>query len=195
MHAMAQELCIAYEKESYIYGKSVDALGILSYAGEIRRAAVLMLTDFNLKMARGGSLGGEAAKSLFDVIEGGSIQDTRYRPALFPPSLPRVIAVNDNEQSAGNWFMQNELYGIGMALQRLADRSVPDPVAFAATGMKEMNADQQATARRVSFALCPDGQFLIRDETRARLMDDTTARAAAALARRRRFWNAQDSIA
>ena len=35
----------------------------LFYAGEVRRAGVLMLTDFNLKMARGGALGGEAANS------------------------------------------------------------------------------------------------------------------------------------
>ena len=64
------------------------------------------MTDFNMKISRGGFLDAESLKSLFDIIEGGAIQDTRYRPALFPPGLPRIIAVNESEETVGNLFQQ-----------------------------------------------------------------------------------------
>ena len=195
MHTIAQELCIAYEKDTYVFGKSIDALGVLSYAGVVRRAGVLMLTDFNMKISCGGFLDAESLKSLFDIIEGGAIQDTRYRPALFPPGLPRIIAVNESEETVGNWFSNNDQIGIGMALRRLGDSTHADPVGWASQGLMSLNADQQAAARRMSFAFCPDGQFLIREETRAALMQDTMATAAAAQSRRARHWAAQNSVA
>ncbi len=196
MHSLAQELCIAYGKSSYIYGKSIDALGILSYAGEVRKAAVLMLTDFDLKIARGGALGSEALKSILDVVEGGSVQDTRYRPAVFPPSLPRIIAVNENEDTAGEWFTHNGQVGIGMLMQELTDKTKDgNPLTRAATVLKTLSADDQAAVRRVSIAMCVGDESLIREETRTRLMEDTMARAAVALARREAFWKVEHSVA
>jgi hypothetical protein len=79
MHMIARELCIAYDQKQYIFGKSIDSLGILSYAGAIRSSGVVCLTDFEFKAARGTGYGPEALKSLLDVPEGGSIQGTRYR--------------------------------------------------------------------------------------------------------------------
>ncbi len=195
LHTLAQELCIAHQKDTYVFGKSIDALGVLSYAGVVRRSGVLMLTDFDARMARGNILGPEALKSLFDVVEGGSIQDTRYRPAMFPPGLPRIIAVNESEDSVGEWFERQQQYGIGMALRRLSDHTQVDPVEWAAVGMASLGADQQAATRRVAFAFCPDGEFLIREELRAALMQNTKATAEAARARRTAHWEAQDSIA
>ena len=78
-HMIAKELCIAYDQKQYIFGKSIDSLGILSYSGAIRSSGVLCLTDFEFKAARGSAYGPEALKSLLDVPEGGSIQGTRYR--------------------------------------------------------------------------------------------------------------------
>ena len=52
-HMLAQELCVAYDKTQYVFGKSIDALGILSYAGCIRMSGCLCLTDFEFKAARG----------------------------------------------------------------------------------------------------------------------------------------------
>ena len=79
MHMIAKELCVAYDQKQYIFGKSIDSLGILSYSGAVRASGAVCLTDFEFKAARGSAYGPEALKSLLDVPEGGSIQGTRYR--------------------------------------------------------------------------------------------------------------------
>ena len=75
IHMLAQELGWAYDKLLYVFAKAIDPLGMLSHTGELRKAAVLALTDFKFRTARAGCLNGEDLKSLLDVIEGGSIQD------------------------------------------------------------------------------------------------------------------------
>ena len=68
-------------------------------------------------------------------------------------------------------------------------------MSWAAEGMASLGADQQAATRRVAFAVGPDGKFLIREELRAALMQNTMAMAEAARARRTARWEAQNAIA
>jgi len=192
MHTLAQEVCIAYDKPSYLYGKNVDALGILSYAGEVRKAAVLMLTDCDLKIARGGNMGSEALKSLLDVTEGGSIQDTRYRPASFPPGLVRILAFNGDAKGYGDFFTKYEQYGIAAAIQALSEE---DGEEKATKVMLNLSSDDQAAARRVSIALCIGEEDLIKAETKLALMAATTSKAKEAHARREAYWAAQRNVA
>jgi hypothetical protein len=56
LHAMATEVAVGCGKPRYLLGKSLDALGILSFAGCIRRAGCLVLTDADLRVARGPPL-------------------------------------------------------------------------------------------------------------------------------------------
>ena len=191
LHALAQEVCIGEGKTSYLFGKNLDALGILSYAGEVRRAAAVCLTDCNLKVARGGSLSSESLKSLLDVVEGGSLPDTRYRPAQFPPGLVRMLAYNGNARGYGDFFINNGQAGLGYAIGELALRGEE----AAARMLRGMSSDDQASARRASIAICVGEEDLITEETKAALMSATTERAEAAKARRTAHWRAQQEVA
>jgi hypothetical protein len=62
LHMLAQEVCIALNGTTYIYGKSLDPLGVLSHAGTVRQASVLALTDFELAASRGKNLASESLK-------------------------------------------------------------------------------------------------------------------------------------
>lgn len=179
------------QKVSYIYGKNVDSLGILTYAGEVRKAAVLMLTDCDLKIARGSNLGSEALKSLLDVAEGGSIQDTRYRPACFPPGLVRIMAFNGDESGYGDWFAKYGQDGIASAIRAVTSGGVQ----AAANKMETLSSDEQAAVRRVSIAICRGEGDLIKQETKDALMTQTRSKASDARARRQAFWQAQQNVA
>jgi hypothetical protein len=177
MHMIAKEMCVAYEKTQYIFGKSIDSLGILSYSGAIRNSGAVCLTDFEFKAARGASYGDEALKSLLDVPEGGSIQGTRYRPAIFPPGVPRVLALNGDAGNWGQWFANNDQGGIAAVLSNLNDMKVATQI------MKASTPDDQASCRRVSIGICT--QKLITDDTKKQLRSDARAKAAAGLVNRR----------
>ena len=111
MHMLAWELCVGKEGgcTEYVFTKALDPLGVLSHSGMLRRAGCLVLTDFTLKTGRNIKIDDEELKSLLDVVEGGTIQSTRYRAAIIDPGLPRVIAVNTGGDISGNGT--NEDYG------------------------------------------------------------------------------------
>ena len=177
MHMLAKEICVAYDKEVYIFGKALDPLGVLSHCGVVRQCAVLALTDFDLK-ARKGALSAEEIKSLFDVVEGGSVQQTGYRPAMFPPGLCRLFALNGSGADIGLWFEKGGMYGIATTARHLEKNDLE----AAAEMVKTLDTDQQAQMRR--FALCMPTQSLITGATVVQLREDARAKAASGLARR-----------
>jgi len=77
LHTMATEITIGADQSCYLFGKSLDALGILSFSGAVRRAGCVVITDADLRVARGAWISTESFKSLVDVEEGGALLDTR----------------------------------------------------------------------------------------------------------------------
>jgi hypothetical protein len=191
LHAMATELAVGAGKPRYLFGKSLDALGILSFAGSIRRAGCLVLTDADLRVARGAPLSAESFKSLFDVEEGGALQDTRYRPAQFGPGLARLMAWNGTGEQMGLFMRDIGQGGIANVVEALLDRG-PEPAAVMAA---RASADEQAILRRISWCLCRVGDVLVAEELKTVLRAENEVVAATARERRKAFWEAQRAAA
>jgi hypothetical protein len=192
LHAMATEVVVGCEgRSTYLFGKSLDALGILSFAGVVRRSGCVVVVDADLRVARGAPLSHESFKSLFDVDEGGALQDTRYRPAQFPPNLTRLFAFNGSGEVLGAF-----LRGVGQfAIADVAEALLVTGAEAAAVCAARCSADEKAILRRMTWCLCAPGEVLVHEQLRERLAADTAARAAAARARRSAFWAQQRSVA
>jgi hypothetical protein len=191
MHAIAQELTIGAAGSSYLYGKSLDALGILTFSGAVRRAGCICITDADLRVARGSPLSSESFKSLFDVEEGGALQDTRYRPCQFAPGQHRLLAFNGDGSRIGEFLREVRQHEVADVIEALMGEGMTAATAKA----RRTSADTQAILRRISWMLLRPGQVLVNEELRETLQQQTTMRAAAALARRRAHWAAQNSVA
>jgi hypothetical protein len=179
---LATELTLGQGCEQYIFTKALDPLGMLSHSGQIRKSGAVILTDLQMKSGRSGGgdlLGPEALKSLLDIVEGGTIVGTRYRPTTFRPFLPRVLALQGSEEEYGRWFSENGHSSLAVAMTSLRD------VAAATRELRAADAHAQAIARRMAVALVPDEGSLITEEAKRTLAIDTREMAAAALARRR----------
>jgi len=200
IHMLATELCTAYEAPCYIFAKAIDPLGMLSHTGEVRKAAVLALTDFKFRTARKGDLDGEDLKSLLDVVEGGSIPETRYRPAVFPEGLCRILALNGDSGEFGRWFRNYGQSGIGDLIDKLAqikdlkgtaakvrNLQMEDPEVQrwmeAKRYLSHLSADEQAACRRVCVGFVGE-HSLVTETAVQRLRAKARAKAAEGLARR-----------
>jgi hypothetical protein len=82
-------------------------------------------------------------------------------------------------------------YEVGDVIEALMNEGMSAARARART----TSADTQAVLRRVSWMLVRPGLNLVKEELRQTLQADTASRAAAALARRRAHWAAQDGVA
>ena len=176
-----KELALGQGKEQYISTKGLDPLGVLSHCGQIRRSGAVVLTDFELRTARGGAtaaMGPEAMKSLVDIVEGGTIIGTRYRPTVFRPFLPRIMALQGDERSWGKWFHDQEVHGLAMVFDSLQN------LAVAETALREMDAHSEAISRRMAVVVVPPDLSLIAGEAFSSLQVDTTTMATEARARR-----------
>lgn len=192
VHQIAQELCIAYGYPQYVFLKAIDPLGILSHSGELRKSGCLCLTDFDFAASRGKAFGPEAMKSLLDVPEGGTIKDTRWRPASIRRDLPRLIALNGSPGRYGTWFLKNDQYGISIMVDALANVSAGrGTLAEAAKKMKELDADEQAAARRALIGVATES--LITGETVRALQADTQSKASAGVAARKAYWASRNA--
>jgi hypothetical protein len=121
LQMLAQEVCIALNGTTYIYGKSVDLLGVLSHTGTVRQASVLALTDVELAASRGKNLASESLKGLLDVDEGGSLKDTIWRAAQLPGGMARIFARNGSEARYGSWFGRHEQLGLAHMIEKLGE--------------------------------------------------------------------------
>jgi hypothetical protein len=198
IHQLCQELCIAYQKDVYIFTKAIDPLGVASHQGDLRRAAAIALTDFSFSASRGRSYDAESMKALVDCVEGGVIKDTRWRPAQLPP-VPRLIALNSDVRSYGEYFRRFEQYGIATMIEAVAAISDPTNCELAkANALREaeramagVSSDDQASARRVAIAIVR--QSLLAEETVQALGEESGRIAAEGLARRRAHWAARSA--
>jgi hypothetical protein len=193
-HMLAQEVCIALHGTTYIYGKSIDPLGVLSHAGTIRQASVLALVDFELAASRGKSLGSESLKGLLDADEGGSLKDTRWRAAQLPGGMARIFCLNGSESRYGSWFSKHEQAGLAYMIEKLGEATspgTPELDKWRLKGetvklLKGLSSDEQAVARRVGIAFCR--QSLINEDALEALQSGTAERAAACKAARAAYW-------
>jgi hypothetical protein len=199
LHMLAQEVCIALNGNTYIYGKSLDPLGVLSHAGTVRQASVLALTDFELAASRGKSLASESLKGLLDADEGGSLKDTRWRAAQLPGGMARIFALNGSEARYGSWFGRHEQLGLAHMIEKLGEATSPGTPELekwrlrsdVAKLLKSLSSDEQAVARRVGVAFCRAS--LINDDAMDALQSGRAERAAACKAARAAYWAARSS--
>ena len=192
MHVLAWELCVGKEGgcTEYVFTKALDPLGVLSHSGMLRRAGCLVLTDFTLKTGRNIKIDDEELKSLLDVVEGGTIQSTRYRAAIIDPGLPRVIAVNTGGDISGNgtnedygaWFSSHCQFGMAELLNNL------DNLEQAARTIASMTDDEVASVRRVAIMLVDPGNSLITPTLLMQLRAGTASSTCDRKARRNAFW-------
>ena len=80
-------------KPSYLYGKAIDPIGVLSRDNKLDCVGALCLVDFNFKTQANNLLDHEELLSLCGVFEPGAIS-ARYGCAMFPKALRRVFSAN-----------------------------------------------------------------------------------------------------
>jgi hypothetical protein len=194
LHMLSQEIAVSGtdpESAAYAFGKAIDPLGILAHSGALRGCSSLSLTDFDLAAARGRNLTSETVKSLFDVVEGGALQECRWRSCTLGAGLPRIFALNGEPASYGSYFSKYEQPGLALAVTQLdeATKGVLERARLLAElngAVKRLSADDQAALRRVGVAICRES--LITDEAAVAAAADVSERAAAAAARRAAYW-------
>jgi hypothetical protein len=193
-HLIAQELCVGMGQDRYCFCKAVDSLGVLSYAGDLRSSGAICLMDISFSASRGKVLGAEEFKALFDVQEGGTIKDTRYKPAVLPSGVPRVLGLQGSASDAGRWFRDHSQPELGAFLEAIAPQegrreTVQAFKARVGRLAATFGHHEQAILRRVSVAL--PSQPLETEEFVRRMEGETSSRAAAARAKRKAHWAAQ----
>jgi hypothetical protein len=199
LHQLCQEVCVAVSGDTYIFGKSIDPLGVLSHAGTVRQASVLALTDFELAASRGKSLASESLKGLFDADEGGSLKDTRWRAAQLPGGMARVFALNGQESRYHGWFARHEQHGLAAMIEKLGEATAPGTAemdrwrlkAETTRLLKGLGGDDQAVARRVAIGFCRES--LLNEDAMQALRENTESRAAACRAARAAYWAARSA--
>jgi hypothetical protein len=162
LHMLAQEITVAAGATQYCYGKALDPLGVLSHAGQLRACKALALTDFDFASSRGKAMSNESLKGLFDALEGGTLKDTRWRAAVLPAGMARLFALNGDERGYGTWFARHGQDGLAILVDKLSTATDPRTpemekwkiMSDATKLLKDLTADDQATARRVAVCFC-----------------------------------------
>jgi hypothetical protein len=187
-------LTVGKGADRYVFSKSIDSLGVLSYAGDLRASGCICLMDVKFEASRGRTLGVEDFKAVWDTMEGGCIKDTRYKPAVLPAGVPRVMGLQGAPEDAGIWFRDHGQENLGRFLQAIAPREGPAETVSAfkarvAELVKTFTAHEQASLRRVSVGI--PTQPLVTDAFVRRLEGDNRGSAAAQRARRAAYWAAR----
>jgi hypothetical protein len=184
-------LTVGKSADRYVFTKSIDSLGILSYAGDLRAAGCICLMDVKFEASRGRVLGVEDFKAVWDTMEGGCIKDTRYKPAALPAGVPRVMGLQGAPEDAGIWFRDHGQENLGRFLQAIAPRDGPPESVSAfrarvAELVRSFSAHEQAILRRVSIGV--PTQPLVSEAFVRRLEGDNRGSAAAQRAKRAAYW-------
>jgi hypothetical protein len=197
LHMLSQELVLASDDSgegTYVFGKSLDPLGVLAHAGSLRGCSCISLTDFDLAAARGRVLSSETVKSLLDVPEGGVLQECRWRACTLPPSMPRMFALDGEPSTYGSYFAKYEQHGLALTIGRLEEATAPGTgvlerarlLAELQGEVKKLGADDQAKLRRVAVAICRES--LVAAEVVEAMQKDNKDKAAKGSARRAAYW-------
>jgi hypothetical protein len=172
----------------------MDPLGVLAHRGALRACTSLALTDFDLAAARGKVLTAETVKSLFDISEGGVLQECRWRACTLAPGFPRLFALNGEPASYGGYFAKYDQAGLALAVTQLEQATDPRKgvlerahlMSQLCRDVANLGADDQAALRRVGIAMCRES--LIAADTAGVMRDDTAERAREAKALREAYW-------
>ena len=124
-------------------------------------------------------------KGLFDVVEGGTVQGTRYRPANFPSggALPRIFNMNGTAADMGRFFSKYEMHGVASIVSALAVDELDKAVEY----LRSCDMDSQAQVRRITLALCTQKDALVTEDTIAHLRTNTAERTDAGKRRRQAY--------
>jgi hypothetical protein len=194
---LAQELVLAADgsgEGTYVFGKSLDPMGVLAHAGTLRGCACICLTDFDLAAARGRVLSSETVKSLMDIPEGGALQECRWRACTLPPAMPRMFALNGEPASYGSYFTKYEQFGLALTIGGIDAATAPGVgvlerarlLAELSGQVRRLGADDQAKLRRVAVAICREN--LVAAEVVEAMQSDNREKARIAAARRTAYW-------
>ena len=186
-HLMGQDMCHAKGKPQYLEATAIDPLGLLSYAGELSKAALLILSDVDGKLSRGSKMTENDLKHLFLPTEAGTIQDTRYKSCKFPVGLARLFLLNGSADDIGKWFRTYGFAWIEPILRNLALGNVGAAEAFA-NALKD--ADQKAVLRRLTCCF-PVGP-LVKGGFLATLDENNTTQATTEADRLDAWYAARD---
>jgi hypothetical protein len=130
---------------------------------------------------------------LFDIAEGGVLQECRWRACTLAPGFPRLFALNGEPSSYGSYFSKYDQPGLALAVTQLEQatdprKSVIERLHLMTQLCKDigrLGADDQAALRRVGIAMCRES--LIAADTACAMRDDTAERARAAKALREAY--------
>ena len=171
-HLVGQDFCIKAKKGQYLEATAIDPLGMLSFSGELEKAALLIMSDVEGGLSNKQKLNEEDLKHMFLPTECGSIQNCRYRVCKFPVGLPRIFALNGSSEDIGAWFTKYGFAWLDDVLRNLVNGNTGAAMAFAET----KTADQKAVFRRLTFAF-PDSRC-VKDDFVATLQQNTAEEAA-----------------
>ncbi len=175
-----------------MYTKAVDTLGILCYAGDLRQSGCICLMDCKFEASRGKTLGVEDLKSIWDVMEGGVIKDTRYKPASIPAGVPRIMGFQGGPGEFGVWFRDHSQANLGSFMDALAVWGKEKTEAYKLrlnNMVKTFTAHEQAILRRVSCGI--PRQPLVSQAFVNPVEVDSVAAASNQKDRRQAYWAAK----
>jgi hypothetical protein len=137
---VARMECVRQDLSTFYCGKGLDALGLLTKAGEMPRFAAFVISDFTLTFGMGIELDSESIKGLLGVDEVCEHR-ARYYPAKWPAERMRIFSVNAGKPGEANpmgwWFRYNSMNAISCMIA--GDRE----------GFDACSDDSKAMCRRV----------------------------------------------
>ena len=137
-------------KPNYIFGSSIDPLGLLTRGGVMTRVGAVMLADVQLVTLMNTPLTETELKGLLLPYEAAHIR-ARYHKCILPENVPRTISLNVGSETMPNdpgaWFDCEGLPALGcMARGDLQ-------------GLQALGDPGMAIARRAVIFMAPDDGF------------------------------------
>jgi hypothetical protein len=102
-----------------------------------------------------------------------------------------LLAFNGDGSRIGDFMRGVQQHEVAAVIESLINEGMSEAQTLA----RRMSADAQAILRRISWMLAAPGMTLVNEQLKQTLQQDTASRAAAALARRRAHWAAQNAVA
>jgi hypothetical protein len=102
-----------------------------------------------------------------------------------------LLAFNGDGSGIGEFMREVRQHEVAAVIESL----MTEGMSAAAAEARRTSADTQAILRRISWMLVAPGVTLVNEVLKQALQEQTATRAAAALARRRAHWAAQNAVA
>ena len=167
LRMLARRFCLGQKKESFIFTKHLDPVGVLTQAGMTSDIGCLCSTDFDPVSQNTVPLSAENWKSVTDPEEGGQWA-ARHHVAEIKKFIPRLFAVNGTESEPTSWFYK---YDCTTPMASLVSKNKQD--------LMEHSSDVQAQCRRVIIFVCP--RVILLDSGVQTLVEDTNSKFQASM--------------